>query len=101
MANNLVKRDSYITILGWMMTDLNLQGIELNIYAIIYGFSQDKTSFFEGSRKYLMEWTGAKSLRTIDAALQSLIEKGCIQKVEEYRNNVKFCKYRVTAKRNV
>lgn len=94
MANNLVRDESYIVILGWMVTDLNLQGIELTIYATIYGFSQDGASYFEGSRKYLMEWSGAKSLRTVDAAVQSLIGKGYIQKVEEYRNGVKFCKYK-------
>ncbi len=31
---------NYITIAGWMREDLDLKGVELIIYAIIYGFSQ-------------------------------------------------------------
>ena len=35
-----VNPENYITVQGWMVTDLNLKGNELLIYACIYGFSQ-------------------------------------------------------------
>ena len=36
-----VSPDNYVAIQGWMITDLNLKGNDLLIYAVIYGFSQD------------------------------------------------------------
>lgn len=35
----MVKPENYITIQGWMRTELDLKGNELNLYAIIYGFT--------------------------------------------------------------
>ena len=86
-----MKRNSYITIQGWMVTDLRLSGTELLVYAIIYGFSQDDTSSFEGTWSYLEEWTNA-SRSTIYRTLKSLIDKGYVTKTErsagytEYRD---------------
>ena len=78
--SDLVRPEGYITIQGWMITDLDLKGIDLLIYAVIYGFSQDKDSSFEGSRNYLKAWSGARSIRTVDTSLASLIERKLITK---------------------
>ena len=51
-----VKEENFITIHGWMITRLGLSGASLIIYAVIYGFSQDGESFFQGSRQYLADW---------------------------------------------
>ena len=51
-----VSPDNYVAIQGWMITDLNLKGNELLIYAVIYGFSQDGESQFTGSLQYLADW---------------------------------------------
>ena len=51
----------------------NLLGmLELNIYAIIYGFSQDNGSEFTGSLQYLCDFTGATK-PTIIKALKTLL----------------------------
>lgn len=76
-----MNRNSYITIQGWMVTDLHLSGTELLVYAIIYGFSQDDTSSFEGTWSYLEEWTNA-SRSTIYRTLKSLTDKGYVTKTE-------------------
>lgn len=76
---SMVKDTNFVTIQGWMRTKLNLKGNELLIYALIYGFSQDDTSRFKGSRKYIAEWCGC-SLDTVDRSLGSLVSKGLIAK---------------------
>lgn len=88
-----VKDESYFLIAGWMITKLQLKGNTLMIYAIIYGFSQDGESSFNGSRQYLCDFTGATK-RTIDASLNELIEKNLIIKVSEKINDVIHNKYK-------
>ncbi len=39
-----IKADNYIAIQGWMVTELGLKNTELIVYALIYGFSQDRRS---------------------------------------------------------
>ena len=51
----MVKPDNYVMLLGWMRTELNLKGNELNLYAIIYGFTQDGETEFSGSIRYMQE----------------------------------------------
>lgn len=89
-----VKDENYFQISGWMLNKLGLKGTTLNVYAIIYGFTQDGESEFTGSRQYLCEFTGATK-PTIDKALCELVEKGFIIKNSYTINNVLFNKYRV------
>lgn len=81
-----VKDTNFITIQGWMRTKLNLKGNELLIYALIYGFSQDGRSRFNGSRKYISEWCGC-ALDTVDRSLGSLVDKGLIAKYPHTDDN--------------
>lgn len=39
--NKKIKPNSYYSIQYWMINELGLKGLELSIYAIIYGFSRD------------------------------------------------------------
>ena len=86
--------ENYYQISGWMINKLKLKGIELNVYAIIYGFSQDGESEFKGSLKYLTEFTGGTSKPTLIKALKDLTEKRFIIRREEIINKVKFNRYR-------
>ena len=90
---SVIRRDDFINIQGWMITDLNLKGNDLFIYAIIYRFTQDGQQWFEGSRQYLADWCNSTK-RGISKNLDSLTEKGYIIKEEQVINNVKFCKYK-------
>ena len=88
-----IRRENYINIQGWMITDLMLKGNDLLIYAIIYGFTQDGEQWFEGSRQYLADWCNSTK-KGISKNLDSLTKKGYIIKEEQVINNVKFCKYK-------
>lgn len=87
-----VKEDNYITIQGWMRTELNLKGNDLLVYAIIYGFSQEEGHRFKGSLQYLADWCGS-SKQGIFNNLKRLVESGYLQKFEYEQNGVKFCEY--------
>lgn len=88
-----IQDESYFQISGWMLNRLNLKGTALNVYAIIYGFTQDGESEFKGSRQYLCDFTGATK-PTIDKALNFLIENKLIIKTTETINNVVFNRYK-------
>lgn len=87
-----LKDDSFLLIQGWMITQLNLKGLELMIYACIYGFSHSKCGKFTGSLRYLCEITNATKIG-VTKALNLLIEKGLIYKEEKYINSLKYCEY--------
>ena len=82
MAESRIKDDNYFQISGWMLNRLELKGIQLEIYAIIYGFSQDGESEFTGSIQYLCEFTGT-SRPTVIKALKELTEKNYLIKDEK------------------
>ena len=90
-----IKAENYITVQGWMVSDLKLKGNELLIYAIIYGFSQDGETRFTGSLGYLAAWTNSTKQGVIKN-LKALVEKGFIIKTDKIINGVKFCEYHST-----
>ena len=89
-----MKLDSknFITIQGWMRSELNLSGNELIAYALIYGFSQDGESSFNGSSQYIADWCGIARDNAL-RLLKRMCEKGIITKKEEFISGVKFCRY--------
>ena len=88
-----IKRENYVTIQGWMVTDLKLKGNGLLIYAIIYGFSQEEGQWFTGSRQYLADWTNSTK-RAVEKTLAALTEAGLLDKKASTVNGVKVCEYR-------
>lgn len=91
----------YISLQSWMVTNLELKGDELIIFAIIYGFSQDGKSFYTGSTNYLSFWTG-KTKETVLNNLKSLRKKRLIARIKKtsFKNpNRYFCDYYATITR--
>ena len=84
-----IKDQNYYVTNGWMITQLGLTGRELQVYAIIYGFTQDGETEFTGSLNYIMEWLGTSSFHTALRAINSLIDKGLINKRQVEENGVK------------
>lgn len=78
---------------AWMRTKLNLKGVALEIFAIVYGFSQDGESKFTGSINYLCEWTGV-SRPTVINTLRGLVDDDLIIKETETINGVTFNRYK-------
>lgn len=73
------KKQSYITILDWMVEKYHLKGNELIAYALIYGFSQDGESEYKGSYGYLCKWLGVDRATAI-RILKRLESKGLLTK---------------------
>lgn len=88
-----VRDNNFFVVHGWMINRLGLKGNELQVYAIIYGFSQADGTEFTGNLQYLADWTNA-TRRTALNSLQGLVEKGLLIKEDVYNNGVKACKYR-------
>ena len=85
--------NNFFQITGWMLNRLKLKGTALNVYAIIYGFSQDGESSFNGSRQYLCDFTGATK-PTIDKALAELQAMDLIIKTSKKINDVIHNEYK-------
>lgn len=90
-----MKDENYFVVQGWMINKLKLSGNELNIFAIIYGFSQDGVSCFDGSAQYLADFCGISRVSALNI-LAKLTEKGFIQKTEKYIGKLKLCSYKTT-----
>ena len=83
---------NYYVVHGWMR-EMGLKGLQLDLYAIIYGFCQDNGSAFYGTISYLEEFTGFSRRAVIDA-LNDLVGKGYIRKdIEDLGQQVKRVKY--------
>ena len=83
----------YTLIQDWML-DLPLSYREIAIYAIIYGFSQDGETKFEGSIGYLAKKTKSTK-NTARSALHKLMDEGLIERTIVNKNGVEFHTYRV------
>lgn len=89
----MISDGNYITIQGWMRTELNLSGNELIVYAIIYGFSQNKQGEFTGSAQYLADWVGCTK-RTVTTILRKFVDEELVKKtVVQLDNNSKRVSY--------
>lgn len=95
MSNTKIKDENFYQIQGWMINRLKLKGTQLNVYAIIYGFTQDGETEFAGSLQYLCDFTGVSSKTTMQKALKELVDKQLIIKVETTINGVLVNKYQV------
>lgn len=93
MNQSKIRDENFFLISGWMLNRLNLKGILLEVFAIIYGFSQDGESEFTGSIQYLCDFTGV-SRPTITKALKELVERDYLIKNEQIVNGVKFNRYK-------
>lgn len=87
-----MENKGYTLIQDWML-DLPLSLVETMAYAVIYGFSQDGESAFNGSLAYLAAKCRV-SKDTIRRALAKLADEGLVEKREKSINGVTFYDYR-------
>lgn len=90
-----VKDGNFYVVQSFMVKDLKLKGVEKDVYAIIYGFSQAENQVFNGSLQYLADWT-CSSKQAVMNALKKLVSKNLINKNEIFNNGVKFVEYSAT-----
>ena len=72
-----------------MVEKLKLKGVQLLLYSVIYGFSQDEESCFHGGLQYLQDWSNS-SRQSVIAALKCLIDQKLIIKETSFPNNKYF-----------
>ena len=88
----MMENTGYTLIQDWML-DLPLSYREIAIYAIIYGFSQDGETRFEGSLGYLAKKVKA-TRDTARASLRKLMDEGLIERTIVNKNGVEFHTYK-------
>lgn len=88
-----LEKDSFILIRPFMITELNLKGNSLLIYALIYGITVNKGMFY-GSIEYIQTWCNASNRNVIDC-LKELTDRGLITKKKS--GNTVFYKANFTA----
>lgn len=84
--------DNFIVIPGFAIVELQLSGNELLCYSLIYGFTQDSETEFNGSLHYIasaLNVTRQNAKRILDR----LIQQNLIEKREIFFSGVKFCRY--------
>ena len=81
-----------------MVTELNLNGNALMLYAIIYGFSQTTNTAFTGSVDYLCEWLGGVSRPTVINTLDNLVKQGLLTKSSTTKGALIYNSYRGNGK---
>ncbi len=88
-----MEKSGFTTIPDWML-ELDLDIYETVILGVIFGFSQDGESTFKGSQNFLARKAKCSRGKVI-LCLNSLVEKGIVQKIDNSINGVKFCEYKV------
>ena len=86
-------KSNYLAIMDWML-ELGLNHLELTAYAIVWSFSRDGESWFQGTANYIARWMCVADKRPALKALSSLIDKGLIQKRDRWEKGVHFCDYK-------
>lgn len=86
-------KSNYLAIMDWML-ELGLNHLELTAYAIVWSFSRDGESWFQGTATYISRWMCVADSRPALRALASLVEKGLIEKRDRWENGVRLCDYR-------
>lgn len=87
-----VKQESYTVQQHWMISDYHLKGTELDVYCLIFGFTQDEQGCYYGSIKYIADYYEI-STRTVERTLVALEEKGLLRKWQEIVNGVAVNRY--------
>lgn len=75
-----MREGNYYVVLPFM-AKMGLKGLDKEIYAIVYGFSQGGVGSFDGSLSYLMEWTNATKQGVLKS-LRKLVDEGFLEKEE-------------------
>lgn len=91
--SNIIHDETYYQISGWMINRLKLKGVALNVYAIIYGHTQNSAGIFTGSRQYLADFIGV-TRPTVDNALNLLLKNKYIEKFICVTNGITYVSYK-------
>lgn len=91
---SIVPDSESVIVFGWMINKLELKGLQKDLYALIYKYSQDGISPFIESIAYMSQFTSSTKYG-VQKAIKELLDKNYISKSERYENNIKYCSYKV------
>lgn len=87
----MLRENNFLIVPATARNKYDLKGSELLVFGIIYGFSQDGKSSYNGGISYISEWTGV-SYKTVSRILKSFTERSIIKSVS---NAGKTCNYTI------
>lgn len=92
-----LEKEDYIVIPAFVVMSeedggLGLKGNDAIVYSIIYGFSKDGESWYQGSQSYLAAWCGC-TRQGVQKNLNSLLEKGLIRREYVKKNGTTYVNY--------
>lgn len=79
MSTSNYETDSFINVQLWMRDELDLNGAELLIYALIRGYSNGPNQYCTCDQEYIAHWCGVSS-RQVRKLIAVLEEKGLVVK---------------------
>lgn len=79
--NKRMSKNNYVTMFGWMFSELGLAPAEALIFSLIYSFSRDGMSRYCGGRNYIAQ-TFNLSVRQVDRILKKLVTTNLIEKIK-------------------
>lgn len=68
-----MKDSDFIIKQGWMVSKLGLHGVDLELYALVYGYTKDGVSWYETNIANIMDWLDVSD-RTVQSHLKLLVE---------------------------
>lgn len=68
-----MKDSDFIIKQGWMVSKLGLTGIDLELYALVYGYTKDGETWYEANIANIMDWL-VLAERTVQKHLKMLVE---------------------------
>lgn len=77
---------NYFTIQYWMVSKLKLKGVERDVYAIIYGFTQDNDTECKCSLNWMSELTG-HTKKSVAEAINNLESANLIVRINSTSNS--------------
>lgn len=84
--------EQFFRVYRWMGKELPFSGCELDVFALLYGFTEN-CGQYDGSLQYIADYV-CKSKQAVFEALKKLCEKGLIAKTERQEGALKYCVYR-------
>ena len=86
----------YYVVTQEIVEDLNLKGTDRDVYAVIAAFSQQGNGCYYGTRQDLAKYCGVSSKRTVDAAIDHLIDAGLIYRFAMVKDGTPLVGYTIT-----
>ena len=68
-----MKDSDFIIKQGWMVSKLGLHGVDLELYALVYGYTKDGSSWYETNIANIMDWLDVSD-RTVQSHLKMMVE---------------------------